>query len=161
MCHVFEILTLSIWSPSLIPPSWAARLLPTICFMYNLQPRTSPNSENTEIRGMLKKIMKGYQHNVIKTSIELIHRGQDRMAAVLQLHFQMHFLEWKWLCCYSNFTEMFPVVHLSICQHWLRWWLGAAQATSHYLIQWWPISVSSPTHFNEFIDARITWPHWV
>ena len=27
-------------------------------------------------------------------------------------------------------------VQLAIFQHWLRWWLGAVQATSHYLNQW-------------------------
>ena len=28
-------------------------------------------------------------------------------------------------------------VQLTIFQHWLRWWLGADQATSHYLNQCW------------------------
>ena len=32
---------------------------------------------------------------------------------------------------------MFPRVQLTIFQHWSRWWLGADQATSHYLNQWW------------------------
>ena len=30
-----------------------------------------------------------------------------------------------------------PLVELTISQHWLRWWLEAGQATSHYLNQWW------------------------
>ena len=29
--------------------------------------------------------------------------------------------------------------------YWFRWWLGAEQATSHYLIEWWP---SSLTHIS-------------
>ena len=29
-----------------------------------------------------------------------------------------------------------PMVQLPIFQHWFRWWLGAVQATSHYLNQW-------------------------
>ena len=33
---------------------------------------------------------------------------------------------------------LFPGVKLTICQHWFRWWLGADQATSHYLYQWRP-----------------------
>ena len=28
-------------------------------------------------------------------------------------------------------------VHLTVLQHWFRWWLGADQATSHYLNHWW------------------------
>ena len=28
-------------------------------------------------------------------------------------------------------------VQLTIIQHWFRYWLGASQATSHYLNQWW------------------------
>ena len=32
----------------------------------------------------------------------------------------------------------FPGVQLTISQHWFRYWLGADQATSHYLDQWWP-----------------------
>ena len=32
--------------------------------------------------------------------------------------------------------SLFPRVQLTIFQHWLRWWLGAVQATSHYLNQW-------------------------
>ena len=33
--------------------------------------------------------------------------------------------------------SLFPMVQLTIFQHWFRWWLGAVQATSHYLNQWW------------------------
>ena len=28
-------------------------------------------------------------------------------------------------------------MQLTIFHHWFRWWLGADQATSHYLNQWW------------------------
>ena len=31
----------------------------------------------------------------------------------------------------------FHRVQLTIFQYWFRWWLGAVQATSHYLKQWW------------------------
>ena len=34
--------------------------------------------------------------------------------------------------------SLFPGVQLIITQHWFRKWLGAGQATSHYLNQWWP-----------------------
>ena len=33
--------------------------------------------------------------------------------------------------------SLFPRVQLTIFQHWFRLWLGADQATSHYLNQWW------------------------
>ena len=33
--------------------------------------------------------------------------------------------------------SLFPRVQLTIFHHWFRWWLGADQATSHYLNQCW------------------------
>ena len=33
--------------------------------------------------------------------------------------------------------SLFLRVQISIFQHWFRYWLGADQATSHYLNQWW------------------------
>ena len=33
--------------------------------------------------------------------------------------------------------SLFLRVQLTIIQHWFRKWLGAGQATSHYLNQWW------------------------
>ena len=33
--------------------------------------------------------------------------------------------------------SLFPGVQLTLLQHWCRQWLGAVQATSHYLNQWW------------------------
>ena len=33
--------------------------------------------------------------------------------------------------------NMFHMVQLTIWQHWFRWWLGAEQASSHYLKQCW------------------------
>ena len=53
---------------------------------------------------------------------------EARQMTFYELHSQMHFIEWKCL----NFQS-------TKNQHWLRWWLGAEQATSHYLSQWWPI----------------------
>ena len=35
-----------------------------------------------------------------------------------------------------------PDVKLIIFQYWFRLWLGADQATSHYLSQWWPSLVT-------------------
>ena len=38
-------------------------------------------------------------------------------------------------------VSLFLRVQLTIIQHWFRWWLGAVQATSHYLNQCWPDSL--------------------
>ena len=38
-------------------------------------------------------------------------------------------LEFQW--------NLFPEVQMTISQHWFRQWLGAEQATSHYLNQCW------------------------
>ena len=45
----------------------------------------------------------------------------------------MKFFKFRLRCHWS----LFPRVQLTIFQHWFRSWLGAVQATSHYLIQWW------------------------
>ena len=44
---------------------------------------------------------------------------------------------------------LFPGVQLTISQHWNRQWLGAEQATSHYLDQCWPMNLK-----NVYIDGR-------
>ena len=35
--------------------------------------------------------------------------------------------------------SLLPMVHLTISQYWFRVWLGAYQAPSHNLNQWWPL----------------------
>ena len=56
--------------------------------------------------------------------------------------------------------SLFLRVQLTIFQHRFRWWLGAVQATSHYLNQWWPssttqICVTRPQRFKQY-DKKIT-----
>ena len=48
--------------------------------------------------------------------------------------------------------SLFPRIQLTISQHWFRQWLGAEQATSHYLKQWWP---------NSMMHICIARPQWV
>ena len=50
--------------------------------------------------------------------------------------------------------SLFPMVQLTNIPafHWFRSWLGAEQATSHYLNQWWP---RLPTYIGT------TWQPWV
>ena len=37
----------------------------------------------------------------------------------------------------SNSSIIHQLIKSTISQLWFRWWLGADQATSHYLDQWW------------------------
>ena len=64
--------------------------------------------------------------------------GREKMDATSQTTFssafswmKMYELQLKW------HSSLFPRVQLTIFQNWFRWWLGADQATSHYLNQWW------------------------
>ena len=81
---------------------------------------------------ILKIIHLNYSHN------ELTHCGRDKMAAIFQTIFSSAF---SWMEIYKLrlifHWNLFPVVQLTIFQHWFRKWLGAVQATSHYLNQWW------------------------
>ena len=70
---------------------------------------------------------------------ELNHWGREQMTAILQTTFSNTF---SWMKMYELQLRfhwiLFPRVQLTIFQHWFRWWLGADQATSHYLNQWQP-----------------------
>ena len=79
-------------------------------------------------------------------------------------HFQAHFLIWKLLFRFKFHWNLFPRFQLTTFHHWFRQWLGADQATSHYLDQWWPcllthICVNRPqwvnkaTHNKTFINC--------
>ena len=60
------------------------------------------------------------------------------MAAIFQTTFSNAFSWMTMLEFRLRFDwSLFPRVQLSIFQHWFRYWLGADQATSHYLNQWW------------------------
>ena len=77
--------------------------------------------------------------NLMKwSSVILTHWGRERMAAISQTTYSNAFL---WMKIYEFRLKfhwsLFPRVQLTIFQHWFRWWLGADQATSHYLNQWW------------------------
>ena len=43
----------------------------------------------------------------------------------------------SWMKIYEFQLKFHWSLFVTICQHWFRWWLGANQATSHYLNQWW------------------------
>ena len=69
----------------------------------------------------------------------LSHKGRNRMATVCR-HFQIYF-------------RVVPNRQINKKTHWFRSWLGATQATSHYLSQWWfglltHTCVTRPRNFN-------------
>ena len=63
---------------------------------------------------------------------------------------------------------LFPGIQLTIFQHWFGWWLGAGQATSHYLNQWWLICwrIYASLGLNELRKIKnqfafiINFQHW-
>ena len=68
----------------------------------------------------------------------LTHWGQDKMAASFQTTLSNAFSWMKMLEFRLKFHwSLFIRIQLTIFQHWFIWWLGADQATSHYLNQWW------------------------
>ena len=65
----------------------------------------------------------------------LTHWGPDKMDAISQTTFSSAF---SWMKMFE-FHLRYPKcpINNTMFQHWFRWWLGAVQATSHYLNQWW------------------------
>ena len=75
------------------------------------------------------------------------------MAAIFQTTF---FKSISWMkkheFCLRFHWSLFLRVQLTIFHHWFRLWLGADQATSHFLERWWPCLL---THMC------VTRPQWV
>ena len=68
----------------------------------------------------------------------LTHWGRDKKDAISQTTFSNAFSWMKLLEFWLKFHwNLFLRVQLTIFQHWFRYWLGAVQATSHYLNQCW------------------------
>ena len=76
-------------------------------------------------------------HTCVNRRDELTHWGRDKMADIFQTIFSNAFSWRKMLEFRSIFHwSLFLRVQLTIFLHWFRQWLGADQATSHYLSQW-------------------------
>ena len=72
------------------------------------------------------------------TSEWLTHWGRDEMNNISQTPFSNVFSSMKMFQFRLKFHwSLFARVQSTIFQHWFRKWLGAVQATSHYLNQWW------------------------
>ena len=86
-------------------------------------------------------------------SVWLTHWGRDKMASISQTTLSNAFSWMKMLEFRFKFhSSLFLRVQFTIFQHWFREWLGADQATSHYLNQWWPSSTT---------PICVTRPQWV
>ena len=82
----------------------------------------------------------GSASTVIINYTLLTHWGRDKIDAISQTTFSNVFSSMKMFEFRLRFHwSLFLRVELTIFQHWFRWWLGAYQATSHYLNQWWLI----------------------
>ena len=94
------------------------------------------------------------RHKFDETTICVIltHWGWDKMAAVLQTTFSN---ACSWMKMYESWLEfhwsLFLRVQLMLFQHWFRQWLGAVQATSHYLKQRWLV----------YRRISVTRPQWI
>ena len=91
-----------------------------------------------------------------KGSLFKTNWGRDKWSPFSRWHIETHFLEWKLLCFDEN---CFTMVQLTLFQHW---WLGAGQATSHYLKQWWlslmtHICVTRPLNLNYWTRRQMYW----
>ena len=78
-----------------------------------------------------------------KMGCRLTHLPLDKMDAISQTIFSDAFSWMKKFDFWLKFHwSLFLRVQLTITQHWFRWWLGAEKATSHYLKQGWPDSLT-------------------
>ena len=84
-----------------------------------------------------------YNYDIHKCIYIKAHRDINtlrprKMAAISQTMFSNAFSWMKMFeFCLRFRWSLFLRVQLTIFHHWFRWWLGADQATSHYLNQWW------------------------
>ena len=88
----------------------------------------------------------------------LTHWGPDKMAAISQTTFSDAF---PWMKMYELRLRfhwiLFPGVQLTIFHRWF--WLGANQVTSHYMNQWWLISLL--THICVTLSQSVKAGHMV
>ena len=71
------------------------------------------------------------------SSTKLTYWYRDKMATIFQTFSNTFSLMKMYKFRLRFHWSLFPRVKLTKFQHWFRQWLGAVQATSHYLNQWW------------------------
>ena len=80
-----------------------------------------------------------------KAGLKLTHLHLNKMATIVAEYiFKCNAFHWiKMIKFRFKFHWNFLTgVQWTINQHWFRLWLGAEETTSHYLNQWWPISLT-------------------
>ena len=91
------------------------------------------------------------------------HLPLDKMTTISQTVFSDAF---SWMKIYEFWLRfhwsLFLMFELTVLQHWIRLWLGAFQATSHYLNQWWTrllthLCVTRPQRFHSFVCIYIVY----
>ena len=88
--------------------------------------------------------------------LRLTHWGWDKMAIICQTTFSNTFSWMKMNQFWLKFhLSLFLRVQLTIFQHCFIYWLGADQATSHYLNQWWLVywCIYASLGLNELITT--------
>ena len=88
----------------------------------------------------------------------LTHWGRDNVAAIFQTTFSNTFFWMKMHEFRLKFHwNLFPRVQSTKFQHWFIYWLGAGQATSHYLSQWWIVyrRIYASLGLNELRDMAV------
>ena len=95
------------------------------------------------------------------SDMHLTHWGRDKMAAIFQTTFWNGFSSMKMYEYRLKFhLSLFLRVKLTIFRHWFRKWLGADQATSHFMNQWWLVCwrIYASLGLNELINR--CWKIW-
>ena len=93
----------------------------------------------------------------------LTHWGRDQMDAFSQTTCSRAFSWMKMFEFRLKFHwRLFLRFLLTILQHWFRLWLGADQATSHYLNQWWIVywRIYASLGLNELIYSNYPSTKW-
>ena len=100
-----------------------------------------------------------FNHPACCNTLVSLHWSLNKMATVLQWHFQRHFLEQllNVFLIRVSFSQT-QTVQFTQFRHWLRWWPDTDQPTIHYLNQWLP---SSLMHWILFHRTQLTISqHW-
>ena len=131
-CRLYKTSGLPKWRPT----TWWGRSLLRHSASWNRRPKSW---RRRSILGSLPDM----HVSKISQSLDLrdlawSHWSRDQIDAILQTTFSNVF---SWMKLYwfrlKIHWSLFPRAQLTIFQHWFRQWLGADQATSHYLNQWW------------------------
>ena len=130
-----------LWHPFQVSSTWILKIwIPKLCLKFTHQNKMRSNQYlpgRNEFKTKSMSLPPTSQWHIVPHHW-LTHWGRDKMVAIFQTTFSNAFSWMKMFKFRLKFHwSLFPRVQLTIFQHWFRWWLGAGQATSHYLKQWW------------------------